>query len=108
MSIKITETAVQFVERALEAAQEQEQEAAVELRKVTVRVPSETVALLDYIGGKVRLSRSALAEELLVRAVEEAITVVGLPTEDDGFQLRLDSEAFQEMMAKEQAEKVSA
>ncbi len=101
--LKVSETAAQFVERALLAAEEQEQEGMVELRKVTVRVPADTVALLDYMGGKVRLSRSALAEELLVRAVEEAICVVGLPSQEDGFQLELDSEAFAQMQARKVA-----
>jgi hypothetical protein len=102
--LKCTETAAQFVGRALQAAEEREDEASVDLRKVTVRVPEDTVAMLDFIGGKVRLSRTALAEELLVRAVQEAVCVVGVPSQDDGFQLELDAEAFAQM----QAEKVAA
>ena len=53
------------------------------MSKVTARVPEETIELLDYVGGKLRLSRSALAAELLSRAVHEAVLIVGLPDDED-------------------------
>ena len=89
MPVTVSETAAQYVAHVLEAIQENEDNAAVNLGKVTCRVPEETISLLDYVGGKLRMSRSALAAELLSRSVQEAVIVVGLPGEEDGFQLTL-------------------
>ena len=105
MPVKVTQTAAQWAAHELEEVlMAEDAEPPSELRKVTIRLPEETVALLDYLGGKLRHSRSAIAENLLIRAVEEAICEVGLPGEEDGFQLSLNAEEFQRM----QAEKVAA
>jgi len=87
MPMKVSETAAQYVAAVLEQVQENEDSASVNLGKVTVRIPEETISLLDYVGGRLRLSRSALAAELLCRSVEEAVLIVGIPSEEDGFQM---------------------
>lgn len=92
MLIKVNETAAQFARRTLEAVKEQEEDSVAELRKVTVRLPEETVTILDYVGSKLRLSRTALAEELLCRAAEEVLAVVGQPSEEEGGELIIPSE----------------
>ncbi len=90
--LDVSETAAAFARRTLEAIREQEEDPVAELRKITVRVPVEIVTILDYVGSKLRLSRTGLAEELLCRAAEEVLAVVGQPTEDEGGSLILPSE----------------
>lgn len=90
--MKVNETAAQFAQRTLEAIKEHEEDPVAELRKVTVRLPEETVTILDYVGSKLRLSRTALAEELLCRAAEEVLAVVGQPSEEEGGALIIPSE----------------
>ncbi len=92
MPIEVTETAAQFAQRLLDSVREQEEDPVAELRKVTVRLPEEIVTILDYVGSKLRLSRTALAEELLSRAAEEVLAVVGQPSEDEGGALIIPSE----------------
>lgn len=99
MPVIVSETAAQYVANVLEVVQENEDNASINLGKVTVRVPEETISLLDYVGGRLRMSRSALAAELLCRSVQEAVVVVGLPDEGDGFQLSLNEEAWAEKVA---------
>jgi hypothetical protein len=89
MPVIVMESPREYVERIARHIEEDEHDVPVELRKVTVRLPENIVALLDYAAGKLRHSRTSLAEELLVRAVEEAVAVVGLPKEEDGFELHL-------------------
>ena len=83
MSVTVSETAAQFVANVYDQVRKNETEAQVNMSKVTARVPEETIELLDYVGGKLRLSRSALAAELLSRAVQEAVLIVGLPDDED-------------------------
>ncbi len=91
MSVTVTQTAAAWAaheyQEALEVADEEESH--VELRKVSIRLTTETISLLDYLAQKLRHSRAAVAENLLCRAVEEAVAAVGLPGEEDGFQLTL-------------------
>ena len=106
MSIKVQQTAAEWAAREYQEALETagREESYVELRKVNFRLPSESVSLLDYLAQKLQKSRSAVGENLLCRAIEEAVVAVGLPGEEDGFELHLNEEAFNAM----QAEKVAA
>lgn len=83
MPVTVSETAAQFVASVYDQVRENETEAQINISKVTARVPEETIQLLDYVGGKLRLSRSALAAELLSRAVQEAALIVGLPDDEE-------------------------
>ncbi len=109
MPISVTETAAQFAQRLLETAREQEENPAAELRKMTLRVPEEIVTILDYVGGKLRLSRTALAEELLCRAAEEVLAIVGQPSQEEGGELIIPSEveaAVKSIMLKQAIEQL--
>ncbi len=104
MPIEVAETAAQFAQRLLNSVKEQEEDPVAELRKVTVRLPAEIIIILDYVGSKLRLSRTSLAEELLCRAAEEVLAVVGQPSEEEGGMLIVPSEveaAFQAFTRKQ-------
>jgi len=89
MPIRVKQSAAEWAARVREDVELSEHEEPMPLKKVSFRLPEETLSLLDYLSSKLRMSRSAVAEELLMRAVEEAVIAVGLPTEEDGFELSL-------------------
>lgn len=91
MPAKPSQTAADWAAREYQEALEvaDQEECHVELRKVNLRLTTETISLLDFLAQKLRHSRSHVAEELLTRAVEEAVCVVGIPTDEDGFYLSL-------------------
>ena len=90
MSFKLNETAVQFAQRTLEAVTKQEDSAA-QLQPLTLRISEETLTILYYLGNKLRLSSTVLAEELLCRAVEEVFAALGQPKEEVGRKLIIPS-----------------
>ena len=87
MSVRVKQSAAEWAARVREDVEQSEYEEPMPLKKVSFRLPEESLSLLDYLSSKLRMSRSAVAEELLMRAVEEAVIAVGLPTEEDGFEL---------------------
>ena len=89
MPIRVKQSAAEWAARVLEDVEQSEYEEPMLLKKVSFRLPEESISLLDYLSSKLRMSRSAVAEELLMRAVEEAVVAVGVPTEEDGFELSL-------------------
>ena len=94
MPATVTQTASQWAAAMIEEVEGQEPEEPSILKKFSLRLPEESSAFLEYLSGKLRMSRSRVGEELLVRAIEEAVCAVGLPGPEDGFQWVLDEEAF--------------
>lgn len=68
------------------------------MAKVTMSLPQQLVDDLDYLVGRLGVSRSALASELLSQAVAEMRRVVALvppnPAPADLLRMRGESEAF--------------
>ena len=76
---------VQWASRVREDIKENEGNIPMELKKVSIRLPEDTVALLDTVSTKLNMSRSALIEELVMRSLDEVAPVVGVSTDADGF-----------------------
>lgn len=75
------------------------------MAKVAMSLPQSLVDDLDYIGGRLGVSRSALASELLCDAAAEMRRIISVippsPTPADLLRMRGESEAFvRERIAK--------
>ena len=89
---RVKQSPAEWAARVREDVQDMQDDIPVELKKVSIRLGEDSISLLDYVSNKLRMSRSALIEELVVRALDEAAVAVGVPTDEEGFFIVEDDE----------------